>query len=81
MDFRTEVARAQGIDIHRRQVRQVLLQEGVRWRRTRPDGSAHRVPAPGGSPDGHRGKSELDYGRGPEKTRVCGVLRPAGRTP
>ncbi|WP_268255600.1 hypothetical protein [Streptomyces flavofungini] len=27
-------------------------------------------PAPGWSSDGHRIKSELDYGRGPEKTRV-----------
>jgi hypothetical protein len=32
-------------------------------------------PAPGWSPDGHRIKSELDYGRGPEKTWVYGGLR------
>ncbi|WP_427019137.1 helix-turn-helix domain-containing protein (plasmid) [Pseudarthrobacter sp. P1] len=31
----TEAARAQGIDIHRSQVRRILRQEGVRWRRTR----------------------------------------------
>ena len=35
------------------------------------------APAPGWSPDGHRIKSELDYGRGPEKTWVYGALRPA----
>jgi hypothetical protein len=34
-------------------------------------------PAPGWSPDGHRIKNELDYGRGPEKTWVYGALRPA----
>ncbi|WP_330294205.1 transposase [Streptomyces sp. NBC_00503] len=32
-------------------------------------------PAPGWSPDGRRIKSELDYGRGPEKTWVYGGLR------
>ncbi|MEW2161030.1 hypothetical protein AB0950_38290 [Streptomyces sp. NPDC007189] len=32
-------------------------------------------PAPGWSPDGHRIKSEVDYGRGPEKTWVYGALR------
>ncbi|WP_198359616.1 IS630 family transposase, partial [Streptomyces fildesensis] len=32
-------------------------------------------PAPGWSPDGHRIKAELDYGRGPEKTWVYGGLR------
>ncbi|MGX4694909.1 transposase [Streptomyces sp. JNUCC 63] len=31
--------------------------------------------APGWSPDGHRIKSEVDYGRGPEKTWVYGALR------
>src|SRR5574340_107009 len=30
----TDVARAEGIDIHRSQVRRILLAEGVRWRRT-----------------------------------------------
>jgi transposase len=34
-------------------------------------------PAPGWSADGHRVKSELEYGRGPEKTWVYGALRPA----
>ncbi|WP_244867095.1 IS630 family transposase [Rhodococcus sp. B50] len=33
-------------------------------------------PAPGWSPDGHRIKAALDYGRGPEKTWVYGALRP-----
>ncbi|MFD9444109.1 transposase [Streptomyces sp. NPDC060006] len=32
-------------------------------------------PAPGWSPDGRRSKSEVDYGRGPEKTWVYGALR------
>ncbi|QCX77881.1 Integrase core domain protein [Streptomyces sp. YIM 121038] len=32
-------------------------------------------PGPGWSPGGHRIKSELDYGRGPEKTWVFGGLR------
>ncbi|MFD3614600.1 transposase [Streptomyces sp. NPDC058676] len=32
-------------------------------------------PAPGWPPDGHRIKSEVDYGRGPEKTSVYGALR------
>ncbi|MFJ8025778.1 transposase [Streptomyces sp. NPDC096311] len=32
-------------------------------------------PAPGRSPDGHHITSEVEYGRGPEKTCVCGVLR------
>lgn len=31
-------------------------------------------PAPGWSPDGRRIKSEVDYGRGPEKTWVYGAL-------
>jgi transposase len=35
LDTLTEAARAQGIDVHRSQVRRILLQEGVRWRRTR----------------------------------------------
>jgi len=33
-------------------------------------------PAPGWTPDGHRVKALLDYGRGPEKTWVYGALRP-----
>jgi hypothetical protein len=32
-------------------------------------------PAPGWSPDGHRIKARLDYGRGPEKVWVYGALR------
>ncbi|MFE6334322.1 hypothetical protein ACFVOK_14040 [Streptomyces sp. NPDC057798] len=32
-------------------------------------------PAPGWSPDGHRITSEVDYGRGPERTWVYGALR------
>jgi len=32
-------------------------------------------PAPGWSPNGHRIKAEMDYGRGPEKTWVYGALR------
>ena len=32
-------------------------------------------PAPGWSPDGHRTKAVLDYGRGPEKVWVYGALR------
>jgi transposase len=35
LDTLTAAARADGIDIHRSQVRTVLLAEGVRWRRTR----------------------------------------------
>jgi len=47
-------------------------------RRARPRHlSAPSPPAPGWSADGHRIKSELDYGRGPEKTWVYGALRPA----
>lgn len=33
-------------------------------------------PAPGWSPDGHRLKAPLDYGRGPDKTRGYGALCP-----
>jgi hypothetical protein len=33
-------------------------------------------PTPGWTPDGHRVKAELDYGRGPEKSWVYGALRP-----
>jgi transposase len=33
-------------------------------------------PAPGWSPDGHRLKAPLDYGRGPDKIWVYGALRP-----
>jgi DDE superfamily endonuclease len=33
-------------------------------------------PAPAWTPDGHRVKALLDYGRGPEKTWVYGALRP-----
>ncbi len=32
-------------------------------------------PAPGWSPNGHRRKAPLDYGRGPEKVWVYGALR------
>jgi transposase len=35
LDAVTEAARAEGIDIHRSQVRRILLAQGVRWRRTR----------------------------------------------
>ncbi|MBB4938350.1 transposase [Streptosporangium album] len=35
LDALTAAAREQGIDIHRSQVRRILLKEGVRWRRTR----------------------------------------------
>lgn len=31
----TEAARAAGIDVHRSQIRRILLSEGVRWRRPR----------------------------------------------
>ena len=34
LDTLTETARAGGIDVHRSQVRRILLAEGVRWRRT-----------------------------------------------
>lgn len=34
LDTLTQAAQAQGIDIHRSQVRTILLAEGVRWRRT-----------------------------------------------
>jgi transposase len=34
LDAVTEAVRAEGIDIHRSQVRRILLAEGVRWRRT-----------------------------------------------
>jgi transposase len=33
-------------------------------------------PAPGWTPDGHRVKACLEYGRGPQKTWVYGGLRP-----
>jgi len=33
-------------------------------------------PAPGWSPDGHRIKAPLDYGRGPDKVLVYGAFRP-----
>jgi hypothetical protein len=33
-------------------------------------------PAPGWSPDGHRIKALLDYGRGPDKVWIYGALRP-----
>ncbi|WP_405886444.1 hypothetical protein [Streptomyces sp. NBC_01384] len=36
-------------------------------------------PAPAWSPDGHRIKAELDYGRGPEKTWVYGEVRDAAQ--
>ncbi len=32
-------------------------------------------PAPGWSPDGHRIKAPLEYGRGPDKMWVFGALR------
>ncbi len=32
-------------------------------------------PAPGGSPDGHRSKAQLAYGRGTDKVWVYGALR------
>ncbi|SNT35830.1 Transposase [Streptosporangium subroseum] len=35
LDTLTAAARSDGIDIHRSQVRTILLAEGVRWRRTR----------------------------------------------
>ncbi|MGW0828305.1 helix-turn-helix domain-containing protein [Streptomyces sp. NPDC002845] len=35
LDTLTEAARAQGIDVHRSQVRRILLAEGVRWRHPR----------------------------------------------
>lgn len=35
LDALTEAARAEGIEVHRSQVRRILLAEGVRWRRTR----------------------------------------------
>jgi transposase len=35
LDSLTDVARAAGIDVHRSQVRRILLREGVRWRRPR----------------------------------------------
>ncbi|WP_205762282.1 helix-turn-helix domain-containing protein, partial [Arthrobacter mobilis] len=35
LDALTEAARGQGIDVHRSQVRRIMLAEGVRWRRTR----------------------------------------------
>jgi len=35
LDALTEAARAGGIDVHRSQIRRILLTEGVRWRRTR----------------------------------------------
>ena len=50
LDTLTEAARAEGIDIHRSQVRRILLTEGVRWRRTR---SRVRSKAPDFVPKGH----------------------------
>src|SRR5260221_6336983 len=44
-------------------------------RRTRPVVPRTFPPAPGWSPNGHRIKAEMDYGRGPEKTWVYGALR------
>jgi transposase len=35
LDSLTATARAEGIEVHRSQVRRILLAEGVRWRRTR----------------------------------------------
>ncbi|MET9251090.1 hypothetical protein [Nonomuraea sp. NPDC003709] len=35
LDTLTDAARGAGIDVHRSQVRRILLKEGVRWRRTR----------------------------------------------
>lgn len=35
LDALTAAARTEGIDVHRSQVRRILLAEGVRWRRTR----------------------------------------------
>jgi transposase len=35
LDTLTQTAQALGIDIHRSQVRRILLHEGLRWRRTR----------------------------------------------
>ncbi|MER7693276.1 transposase [Streptomyces sp. NPDC097610] len=35
----------------------------------------HVSPAPGRSPDGHPIRAEVEYGREPEKTCVCGALR------
>ncbi|MFF0766470.1 transposase [Streptomyces sp. NPDC003737] len=49
--------------------------DGRLRRRARTGDPPHVPPAPGWSPDGHRIKSEVDYGRGPEKTWVCGALR------
>jgi len=106
----TATARAEGIDVHRSQVRRVLLADGVRWRHTHtwirstdPDfagqghGSSRNAPhhrrtrrpcaptnsppviprtfppAPGWSPDGHRIKAALDYGRAGEDLGVRGA--------
>jgi transposase len=35
LDALADAARAEGIEVHRSQVRRILLAEGVRWRRTR----------------------------------------------
>ncbi|WP_427017419.1 helix-turn-helix domain-containing protein [Pseudarthrobacter sp. P1] len=50
LDTLTAAARGQGIDVHRSQVRRILLQEGVRWRRTR---SWIRSKDPDFAPKGH----------------------------
>lgn len=50
LDALTGAARAAGIDVHRSQVRRILLQEGVRWRRTR---SWIRSKDPDFAPKGH----------------------------
>ncbi|MFD5430203.1 transposase [Streptomyces sp. NPDC127084] len=46
-------------------------------RRARAGDPTHLPAAPGWPPDGHRIKSEIDHGRGPEKTWVYGGLRVA----
>ena len=41
LDTLTEAARAEGIEVHRSQVRRILLAERVRWRRTRSWATSH----------------------------------------
>lgn len=54
LDSLTEVARERGIEVHRSQVRTILLREGVRWRHPR---SWAYSSDPEFAPKGHRSSS------------------------
>jgi transposase len=61
LDSLTEVARERGIEVHRSQVRTILLREGVRWRHTHswatstdPDFAPKERRSSGSTPTRHR---------------------------